>query len=175
MVQYRRSRVAGGTFFFTVNLRDRRCALLVQHAEALRGIVREVRTQLPFGIDAMVVMPDHWHAVWTLPPGDNGYARRIRLIKARFTRYLIKTGAPFEKDTRGDFDLWQKRFWEHTVRDDRDFAAHVNYVHINPVKHGYVVRAIDWPHSTFHRYVNNGTLPADWACDFRDGEFGERE
>jgi len=174
MVQYRRSRVAGGTFFFTVNLRDRRCALLAQHAEALRGIVREVRTQLPFVIDAMVVMPDHWHAVWTLPPGDNAYSRRIRLIKARYTRYLIKIGTLLTKDTRGDYDLWQKRFWEHTVRDDRDFEAHVNYVHINPVKHGYVARAADWPHSTIHRYVKNGPLPVGWACGPDDGDFGER-
>lgn len=174
MVQYRRSRVSGGTFFFTVNLRDRRSTLLAQHAQALRGIVREVRAQLSFVIDAMVVMPDHWHAVWTLPPGDDAYARRIRLIKARFTRHLVKTGTPLAKDTRGDYDLWQKRFWEHTVRDERDFEAHVNYVHINPVKHEYVARAVDWPHSTIHRYVKNGTLPTDWACDSLRGEFGER-
>jgi putative transposase len=163
MVEYRRSRAAGGTFFFTVNLRDRRSALLTEHAETLRGIVREVRTQLPFVIDAMVVMPDHWHAVWTLPPGDDGYAQRIRLIKARLTRCLVKSGAPLKKDARGDYDLWQKRFWEHTVRDDSDFEAHVNYVHINPVKHGYVARAVDWPDSTIHRYVKNGMLPVDWA------------
>jgi putative transposase len=175
MVHYRRSRVAGGTFFFTVNLRDRRRTLLVDHADALRGIVRGVKTQFPFVIDAMAVMPDHWHAVWTLPLGDNDYARRLRLIKARFTRHLVKTGVRLVKDTRGDYDLWQKRFWEHTIRDDRDFEAYVNYIHINPVKHGYVARAVDWPHSTIHRYIKNGTLPADWACDFRDGEFGERE
>jgi putative transposase len=175
MVQYRRSRAAGGTFFFTVNLRHRHRALLVEHAEALRNVVRTVRTEHPFVIDAMAVMPDHWHAVWTMPPDDDGYARRIRLIKSRFTRHLVKCGVPLTKDVRGDYDLWQKRFWEHTIRDERDFEAHVNYVHINPVKHGYVARAIDWPHSTIHRYVKNGMLPSNWACDFQDGDFGEPE
>ena len=173
MVHYRRSRVAGGTFFFTVNLRDRRRALLVAHADALRDIVRDVRTELPFVIDAMTVLPDHWHAVWTLPTDDAGYARRIQLIKARLTKHLLREGVNITKDARGEYRLWQKRFWEHTIRDDRDFEAHVNYVHINPVKHGLVARAIDWPHSTMHRYVKDGLLPADWACVPQEGEFGE--
>ena len=173
MVQYRRSQVAGGTFFFTVNLHDRRRALLVEHADALRDIVRDVRTELPFTIDAMVVLPDHWHAVWTLPPDDARYASRIRLIKARFTKYLLRTGLKITKDERGEYQLWQKRFWEHTIRDDRDFEIHVNYVHINPVKHWYVTRAIDWPHSTLYRYVKDGLLAADWACRPEEGAFGE--
>jgi putative transposase len=173
MVQYRRSQAAGGTFFFTVNLHDRRQALLVEHANALRAIVRDVRIQLPFVIDAMVVLPDHWHAVWTLPPDDVAYGRRIQLVKARFTKHLLHEGVSLSKDARGEYRLWQKRFWEHTIRDDRDFETHVNYVHINPVKHGHVARAIDWPHSTLHRYINEGLLPADWACTVLDGEFGE--
>ena len=159
MVDYRRSRVAGGTFFFTVNLRDRRKTLLVEHADALRQIVRDVKMDFPFVIDAMVVLPDHWHAVWTLPPDDAAYTRRLRLIKARFTKHLLRAGVNISKDDRGEYNVWQKRFWEHTIRDDRDFEAHVNYVHINPVKHGYVKRAIDWPHSTIHRYVANDVLP----------------
>jgi len=146
-----------------VNLRDRNHALLCEHGDALRGIVRGVRAALPFTIDAMVVLPDHWHAVWTLPPGDADYAHRMRLIKARFTRHLTGGGMAIAKDARGDYALWQKRFWEHTIRDDRDFEAHVNYVHINPVKHGYVARAADWPHSTLHRYIKRGALPMDWA------------
>ena len=173
MVNYRRSRVAGGTFFFTVNLCDRRRVLLVDYIEAFREIVREVREELPFTIDAMVVMPDHWHAVWTMPPDDTGYARRIRLIKARFTTHLLREGVNIDHDERGEYKLWQRRFWEHTIRDDRDFETHVNYVHINPVKHGYIVRAIDWPHSTIHRYVEWGLVAADWACVPNDGEFGE--
>ena len=166
--------MAGGTFFFTVNLLDRRKALLVDQVDALRRIVLELRTQLPFVIDAMVVLPDHWHAAWTMPPDDLGYARRLRLIKARFTKHLLCEGVNTEKDDRGEYKLWQKRYWEHTIRDDRDFEAHVNYVHINPVKHGYVTRAIAWPYSTIHRYVKRGLLPEDWACVPHDGGFGER-
>lgn len=120
------------------------------------------------------ILPDHWHAVWTLPEGDVAYARCMRLVKSRFTRKLLAAGIVLAKDGRGDYDLWQKRYWEHTIRNDLGFEAHVNYVHINPVKHDYVKRAVDWPHSTLHRYVWNGLLPADWACDTRDGVFGER-
>ena len=174
MVNYRRSRVAGGTFFFTVNLLDRRKTLLVDHVDTLRRIVIEVKTKLPFVIDAMVVLPDHWHAVWTMPPDDCRYAEQIRLIKARFTKQLLQAGVNISKDDRGEYELWQKRYWEHTICDDQDFAAHVNYVHINPVKHGHVTRAVDWPHSTIHRYIKHGTLPEDWACAPNNGDFGER-
>ncbi len=173
MVLYRRNLAAGGTFFFTVNLRDRSCTLLVDHAGQLREIVRDVRKQLPFTIDAMAILPDHWHAVWTLPPHDAAYARRIRLIKARFTRYLVRAGERIEKDRRGEYHLWQKRFWEHTIRDDADFESHLNYVHFNPVKHGHVDHVRDWPYSTFHRYVQRGLLPANWATPQADGNFGE--
>ena len=173
MVLYRRNLVAGGTFFFTVNLRDRACTLLVDHADLLREIVRGVRKELPFTIDAMVILPDHWHAVWTLPPLDTAYARRIRLIKARFTRYLVRASENIEKDRRGEYHLWQKRFWEHTIRDDADFESHLNYIHFNPVKHGHVDRVCDWPYSTFHRYVRRGLLPATWATLQADGNFGE--
>ena len=173
MVQYRRSRVAGGTFFFTVNLHDRRRMLLVEHADALRTIVRDAQSEPPFVIDAMVVLPDHWHAIWTLPQDDAAYARRIQRIKARFTQHLVRAGVNLAKDARGEYRLWQKRFWEHTIRDNRDFDAHVNYVHINPVKHGHVARASDWPHSTLHRYIKNGVLAEDWTCTSPEGTFGE--
>ena len=173
MVGYRRNRVAGGTYFLTVNLEDRRCFLLVEHIEILRCAIRDVRRSRPFRIDAMVVMPDHWHAVWTLPPGDADYARRVQLIKAAFTRQLVWRHVPVEKGPRGEFRLWQKRYWEHTIRDDRDFEAHVNYVHINPVKHGHVTRAADWPYSTVHRYIERGLAPVDWACAEEAGAFGE--
>lgn len=173
MVQYRRSLVAGGTYFFTVNLQDRRHALLVEHVHELKSIVREVQAQLPFSIDAMVVLPDHWHAVWTLPPDDAGYSRRIQLIKAKFTSHLLRAGERIDKDERGEYRLWQKRFWEHTIRDERDFETHVNYVHINPVKHGHAARPIDWPHSTMRKYVDQALLPADWTCVLEEGEYGE--
>ena len=173
MVQYRRSRATGGTCFFTVNLRDRRSAFLVEHIDSLRDILRSVHEELPLTIDAMAVLPDHWHSVWTLPQGDAGYARRIRPIKARFTSCLVRDGVNIAKDERGEYQLWQKRFWEHTIRDDRDLESHVNYVHFNPVKHGHGMRAIDWPHSTIHRYVAHGLLPANWADVPAAGNFGE--
>lgn len=173
MVHYRRSRIAGGTFFFTVNLEDRSRCLLVEHADMLRRIVLDVKSEHPFVIEAMAVLPDHFHAVWTMSPDDAGYARKLQLIKARFTKYLVDEGGLIAKDRRGEYRLWQKRFWEHTIRDARDFEAHVNDVHINPVKHGYVTRAVDWPYSTIHRCVKRGMLPVDWACALADGAFGE--
>ncbi len=173
MVQYRRNFVAGGTYFFTVNLRDRRSNALTDHADAFRKIMRDVKTLLPFTIDAMVVLPEHWHAVWTLPECDANYVRRLRLVKARFTSHLLRSGVPIAQDARGEYQLWQKRYWEHTIRDDLDFERHVNYIHINPVKHGYVKRAIDWPHSSIHRYVRDGSISADWACEQGEIGFGE--
>ena len=98
----------------------------------------------------------------------------MRLVKARFTRRLLRAGVRIAKDARGEYQLWQQRFWEHTIRDERDLAAHVDYVHINPVRHGYVARAADWPHSTIHRYIKNGMLPEYWACAPQNGAFGER-
>jgi putative transposase len=173
MVQYRRNFVEGGTYFFTITLRDRTRTTLTDHADALLSIVKDVRKQIPFTIEAMVVLPGHLHAVWTLPEGDSNYIRRLRLIKARLTTHLLRTGEAIAKDARGEYAVWQKRYWEHTIPDEADFEAHVNYVHINPVKHGYVKRASDWPHSSIHRYIRDGIVSADWACDVREGNFGE--
>jgi putative transposase len=173
MVRYRRSRAAGGTFFFTVNLHDRQSTVLIEHVDAFREIVRSVKDKHPFTIDAMVVLPEHWHAVWTMPLDDMGYAKRIRPIKGRFTKHLVQSGVPLERNARGEYNLWQRRYWEHTILDELDFENHVNYVHINPVKHGYVQRASDWPHSTIHRYIECGVLSVDWATNSREGEFGE--
>ena len=164
MVDYRRNRVPGGTFFFTVNLHNRRSTLLVDHVVELRDSFTAVRERHPFHIDAVVVLPEHLHAVWTLPEGDDDYALRWRLIKTRFTQSLIRSA---------ETKVWQDRYWEHTIRDEPDFEAHVNYVHINPVKHGYVERASEWQHSSIHRYVREGTIATDWAAELSAGEFGE--
>ena len=126
MVNYRRNRVAGETFFFTVNLLDWRKTVLVDHIDLLRRIVIDVKTKLPFVIDAMVVLPDHWHVVWTMPPHDVDYAECLRLVKPRFTKEILQTGVNIGKDDRGEYKLGQKRYWEHTIRDDQDFEAHVN-------------------------------------------------
>ena len=169
MVQYRRNRVAGGTYFLTLTLRDRRTNYLVKHVEVLRGSFRRVQITHPFSIDAVVVMPDHLHLLCTLPEGDTDYSERVRLIKRYFTQSLIA----LDVASRG---VWQSRFWEHTIRDDNDFYRHVDYVHFNPVKHGHVCNTNEWPHSSFHRYVRQGLLPLDWGdstIDMSDEEFGE--
>lgn len=165
-MRYRRSDVAGGTFFFTVNLADRSADLLVRHVEAFRTTVRKVRHTHPFEIVAMVVLPDHLHAVWSLPGGDRDYPMRWSLIKSGFSRALpaaerVST-ARLRKRERG---IWQRRYWEHQIRDDLDLSRHVDYIHINPVKHGYVGHAAEWPHSSIHRYIRAGMLPENWAAN----------
>src|SRR5262249_42263323 len=161
MVRYRRNFISGGTFFFTVALADRRSSALVDHIASLRAAFRQTRRERPFAIDAIVVLPDHLHAIMTLPPEDADFSGRWRRIKGLFTRAVVRSGISASRDQRGEFDLWQRRFWEHTVRDDVDFARHVDYIHYNPVKHGLVTRVNDWLHSSFHRYVRQGILPED--------------
>jgi putative transposase len=176
MVLYRRNPVPGGTYFFTVALRDRKNDWLVAHADLLRDALRRTQRMQPFDIDAMVILPDHLHAVWTLPPDDADFAQRWRAIKSRFSRALAKSGMPVRQSAGGAYDVWQPRYWEHTIRDERDFAHHVDYIHYNPVKHGHVARVIDWPHSSFHRYVRTGRLPPDWGggqMDEVQQEYGE--
>jgi putative transposase len=164
MTNYRRSLVEGGSYFFTVNLADRTATLLVDHIDLLRSAVRYTRERHPFTIDAMAVLPDHLHAVWTLPINDADYAMRWRLIKTMFSRRVPRhENNTVSRMNKGERGIWQRRYWEHTIRDDLDFSRHVDYVHINPVKHGYVTRAADWPHSSFQGYVKDGALPIDWA------------
>ena len=163
MVQYRRNFLPGGTFFFTVTLRNRRLRLLTEHLDLLRAALREVRAERPFEIDAMVILPEHLHTVWTLPEGDADYSTRWRLIKGRFTRWVKSRGIHFTSDARGEHGLWARRFWEHTIRDETDLQHHLDYIHFNPVKHRYVSRPIDWPHSSLRRYVAKGILPEDWG------------
>jgi putative transposase len=174
---YRRYRIEGGTYFFTVNLLQRYPNdLLVRHIELLRTAVREVRENWVFHIDAWVILPDHMHCVWTLPPGDDDITNRWRLIKQGFSKALPMTECRSSvRMARGERGIWQRRFWEHAIRDDRDYAAHVDYCHINPLKHGYVKRVADWPYSTFHRYVERGVYPLAWADGPEsDLEVGER-
>lgn len=163
MVLYRRNRITGGTYFFTVTLRDRKSTLLVDRIDPLRAAFRTVKRAHPFRIDAMVILPEHLHAIWTLPPEGDDYSGRWRAIKALFTRSLAKSGHRMARNPKGEYDLWQRRFWEHTIRDDEDLRRHVEYIHFNPVKHGQVARVSDWPYSTFHRYVRLGVYPIDWA------------
>jgi putative transposase len=165
MVRYRRNFVAGGTFFFTVTLADRRSSALIDHVDSLRAAFRTTRQARPFAIDAVVVLPDRLHVVMTLPAGDADFPNRWRLLKRRFTDAVASAGDSVARNPNGELSLWQRRFWEHTIRDDRDYERHVDYIHFNPVKHGLVARVGDWPYSSFHRYVRSGILPNDWAGD----------
>jgi putative transposase len=156
--------VAGGTYFFTVALRERGTDLLVREIGALRDSVRSVLGEMPFRIDACVVLPDHLHCIWTLPPGDADFAGRWQRVKRRFSEALPAVEARTAvMAARGERGVWQRRYWEHTVRDARDFALHMDYVHFNPVKHGFVSHAADWPLSSFRRCVAAGFYPADWG------------
>ncbi|WP_139559636.1 REP-associated tyrosine transposase [Methylotetracoccus oryzae] len=175
MPNYRRALIPGGTWFFTVNLLERhRKDLLVREIELLREAVRRVRARYPFHINAWVVLPDHLHCVWTLPPDDANFSTRWRLIKSGFSRALPRTERLSDvRKAGGERGIWQRRYWEHLIRDEADFQRHVDYVHVNPVKHGLVKRVSDWPYSTFHQYVSQGTYPADWCGDASDVVAGD--
>ncbi|MES9854149.1 MAG: transposase [Candidatus Thiodiazotropha sp. L084R] len=169
----------GGTYFFTVNLLERNSALLVEYIDSLRDSVRWVKQQQPFHIDAWAVLPDHLHAVWTLPEGDADYSSRWREIKKRFSKSLPKVERlSVVRKNRYERGIWQRRFWEHTIISDRDYRHHVDYVHVNPLKHGLVAEVKDWPYSSFHRAVDNDVYSLDWCGDLSQksslSNFGER-
>jgi putative transposase len=165
MPDYRRAWQPGGTYFFTVNALERHGNdLLTRNIEVLRQVVGQVRRTHPFQIHGWVVLPDHLHCLIELPPEDSDFAGRWRLIKANFSKRLPKDERRSQvRRVRGERGLWQRRYWEHLIRDERDYAAHMDYVHFNPVKHGYVQQVADWPYSTFHRLVAEGVYPKDWA------------
>ncbi|VIO70981.1 REP-associated tyrosine transposase [Bradyrhizobium ivorense] len=173
MPNYRRASIPGGCWFFTVNLLDRRQTLLVDHIAALREAIIATRRDYPFVIDAFVVLPDHLHA---MPPGDSDFSTRWRLIKSRFVKTLPRRETlDSVRIARNERGIWQRRFWEHLIRDEADYARHVEYCYINPLKHRYVARVSDWPHSSFHRDVRGGLFPHDWGGDVTTiGDFGER-
>ena len=158
MSNYLRPRIPGASVFFTVALADRSQDALVAKIGTLRDAVRATMDERPFRIDAWVVLPDHLHAVWTLPEGDADYATRWRLIKARFSRQLPMGPRRLSHQARQERGIWQRRFWEHHIRNQEEFAAHIRYCWINPVMHGLVERAEDWPYSSVHRDIG------DWRC-----------
>jgi len=166
----------GRRFFFTVTLADRSSDLLIQHIDRLRRMYKSVRERNPFETVAICVLPDHLHAIWELPEGDSDFSARWSLIKSAFSRGLPgEMPRSASKTARRERGIWQRRYWEHAIRDDRDLERHVDYIHFNPVKHGHVSKVADWPHSSFHRFVSRGLLPQDWGGDMQDlvGEFGE--
>ena len=173
MPDYRRAWHPGGTYFFTVNLLQRQGNdLLTRHIELLRAVVKSVRQRHPFTIHGWGVLPEHLHCIIELPPDDANYASRWRLIKMEFSKALPRTERLSAVRTRrGERGIWQRRYWEHLIRDERDYRAHMDYVHINPVKHGLVESVADWPYSTFHRMVAEGLYPVSWAGG-NEGELG---
>ncbi len=176
MPNYRRVKLAGGTFFFTLVLAGRSSDLLIREINRLRRVYAEVQTRHPFETIAICILPDHLHALWSLPDNDVDYALRWNLIKSGFSRGLPAARRSPSKLAKREKGIWQRRYWEHAIRDDADLARHVDYIHFNPVKHGLVSCVCDWPHSSFHQYVKRGDLPIDWGGDMREmpgSSFGE--
>lgn len=182
MPGYRRDNTPGGTWFFTVATYQRKPVLthdLVR--EALRNAIKQARRTQPFRIDAWVLLPDHLHCVWTLPQGDSGFSVRWSIIKRRTSQALagypdLRSPPGASRTRRQESTLWQRRFWEHRIRDSADMRHHIDYIHWNPVKHGLAACASDWPWSSFHRYVHEGVLTPDWGGDYSPPEskgFGE--
>ncbi|MCP5075422.1 MAG: transposase [Rhodobacteraceae bacterium] len=195
MSDYQRVHLTGAAYFFTVALADRTATTLVDHIDLLRSALQVTQAKRPFHCDAFVVLPDHLHAVWTPPQGDADYSVRWGAIKSRFTR-AVKSRVGFyptietnndkgrvvgwnptlrsaSKVRKGDAGLWQRRFWEHCIRDEADYAAHVRYCWGNPVKYGLVERAVDWPNSSIHRDIRAGRVEPEWAGEIVEGGFGE--
>jgi putative transposase len=175
MPNYRRANVKGGVFFFTVVLADRSSTLLVEEIDRLRRAYRLVRERRPFETIAICILPDHLHALWALPENDADFAARWSLIKSTFSRGMEVRPRSQSQLSKREKGIWQRRYWEHAIRNDTDLDRHVDYIHFNPVKHGHVTRVIDWPHSSFHRFVERGWPASDWGGDVKDmvGSFGE--
>lgn len=170
MPRYIRAKAKGGTFFFTVvTHRRQKIFSLPENRELLREAIINVRTELPFSLDAWVLLPDHLHCLWTLPEGDGDFSKRWALIKLLFNKkarqflHMHSTDAGDSLSKQDQSAVWQKRFWEHQIRDEKDFQRHFDYIHYNPVKHGLVNQVRDWPFPTFHKYLQQGYYPENWG------------
>ena len=158
-------------FFFTLVTHRRRC--LFSNAEAcqwLRQAIAAEKTQHPFDLTAIVLLPDHLHCVWKLSESDSDYSKRWGRIKSNFTKLWLAHGGGENQvsQTRGrhrERGIWQKRFWEHRIRDEEDFMRHVNYIHFNPVKHGLARCPHEWRSSSFAGWVEDGFYNRGWLCD----------
>ncbi|BAB76433.1 REP-associated tyrosine transposase [Anabaena sp. FACHB-709] len=166
-MDYRRAKIEGGTFFFTVVTHNRREFLCEpENIRLLRQAFRQVIAQYPFTVDAIVILPNHIHCLWTLPPGDSNFSNRWRLIKNYFTRHCsikYQETISTSRQNKGELAVWQRRFWEHQIKNEVDFTHHFNYIHYNPVKHGYVKAPKDWQYSSFILYVQRERYNIDWG------------
>ena len=168
-MRYRRDYTQRASYFFTV-VTFRRVGFLTTETAVnqLRQAFKDEMARRPFIIDAIVILPDHIHSIWTLPKDDADYSIRWRNIKRTFTQQIAPDDRPAvfaSRRHKGEQAIWQRRFWEHRIRDDEDYSHHVDYIHYNPVKHGYVKRPADWAYSSIHRYIRQGVLPATWGSD----------
>ena len=163
MSEYRRSQIPGGTYFFTVALADRQSQLLTQHIDLLRQSYARANELHPFKTIAICILPDHIHAIWQLPADDARFDLRWRIIKANFSRHFeVSAERSTSKIHKREKGIWQRRYWEHLIRDERDLNRHIDYIHANPTKHGHVTWIKDWSYSSLHRYVQEGVLSEDW-------------
>jgi len=183
VMRYRRAKTPGATYFFTVvAFRRRKILCEPENRELLRTAFRIMKSRHPFIIDAIVLLPEHLHCIWTLPPDDSDYSMRWNGIKGHFSGNCLdkyKTPPSAAQQRKRAQTIWQPRFWEHQIRDERDYEKHCDYIHWNPVKHGLVSRVSDWPHSSFHRFAQFGIYPLDWmsspesSVDISDDSYGE--
>lgn len=171
MPNYRRPSISGGTYFITQITYQREPWLCDEIGrKALREALQKIREKYPFSIDAFVLLPEHFHCLWTLPPEDKDFSLRLRLIKTYVTKYYgeklgINREVSQSRQKRGERNLWQRRFWEHLIRDEIDFALHCDYIHYNPVRHGLCATPQDWQFSSIHRFITQGIYPPHWGRD----------
>lgn len=180
MSDYRRPKITGATYFFTVVTEERQPILTTDAVRvALREAIQQAKTTLPFQVDAWALLPDHLHCIWTLPEGDSNYSARWAIIKRHVSSRCVSSVKSSISDSRlkrNERSFWQRRFWEHQIRDDTDLTRHLDYIHWNPIKHGLVKAVKDWPYSSFHKFVAQGIYPSDWGggeMAGADGDFGE--
>ena len=179
MPNYIRNYQAGASYFFTINISDRQSQLLTTYIDELRLAYQKTQQKMPFTTDAIIILPDHIHTIWTLPENDNDYPTRIRLLKSYFSRQLpahVKRTNNQSRQGKSETGVWQRRYWEHTLQNEIDYNRHMDYIHYNAVKHGYAENPADWKHSTFMREVDNGRYDLNWAGDdYEDSRLGERQ
>ncbi|KTD69855.1 Transposase IS200 like protein [Legionella santicrucis] len=173
MVNYRRDKTRGAAYFFTLVLKNRKSDLLTKYITLLGRSIRRAKKNNFFIIKSIVVLPDHLHMIMELPEGDLDYSTRVRQLKTYFSQEIQLLGIPLLQNDRNEYNLWQRRFWEHRLRDESDLSTHVDYIHFNPVKHGLVKNVINWPYSSFHKYVSQDILPKNWGGESLKGDFGE--
>ena len=176
MTEYRRARIPEATYFFTVNCAERKGnGILTESIDALRSAFRKVKNDHIFEINAIVILPEHLHCIWTLPKNNRDFSTRWGLIKANFSRSIPKTERRSDSRLkRGEREVWQRRYWEHMIRDEEDYSRNVDYIHWNPVKHGWAKRVKDRPYLSSQRHVDQGVYPLNWSCDI-DGSKGYGE